>query len=443
MSVSDWKVSDESLIYLVGEKNYHFLTFLEQELGTPIYLVGGCVRDFFLKKIPNDIDIIADISAKEFEEILRGIIPFSAKVYSFGKKDTIAFRLKGSYLPVEFSPFSKITLDTDPFVLRADSLIEDLGHRDFTINSVAIEFSSKIVIDPFDGLEDVRRKRIDCAGSAIMRLLEDPFRALRALDYEARYKPAYITESLSDAIFNIRTEFYQKVCPEQIVPVFNEIFENGDPNYIKRFFISLLGHQYFFQNSLVRLGPIPLDKLLYQVLEDLANTDIHAISMDKFVAICWGIILTGGNFTQEFMQHMGIGALALNKDYVKASRDIRSFGVLLSTIADVDFCAFDPTKLPLSLYRYFLDNLSLLDGYMLQTIGEAIWDDFPKDLLSNNPRLEEPPVVDGTDALEKFPHDPSERGEWLEKALRYQMDRPLDESTDIFYLRFMEQEGLL
>lgn len=153
-------------------------------LEAPIYLVGGCVRDFLLGIEPKDYDFITPISPDEIEQKIRNI---NKKPYLVGKKfGTIGVKIEGEL--VEITTFRKETYSSGsrkPEVSFVSHIEEDLSRRDFTINAIA--WRDGHLIDPFNGQEDLKNKIIKAVGVARQRFNEDPLRMLRAIRFAIRF----------------------------------------------------------------------------------------------------------------------------------------------------------------------------------------------------------------------------------------------------------------
>ncbi len=138
--------------------------------GTRVYLVGGCVRDILIGKQPDDLDFAV---SGEVKKISRSIAnQFGGAVYSL---DDIRQTMRVLVGKDEFNWKLDIAL------LRGNSLHDDLGSRDFTINAMALEIlgdGEVNLIDPLDGQVALAHKIIDiCSPDSI---INDPIRILRA-----------------------------------------------------------------------------------------------------------------------------------------------------------------------------------------------------------------------------------------------------------------------
>jgi tRNA nucleotidyltransferase (CCA-adding enzyme) len=137
-----------------------------------IYLVGGTVRDR-LRNIPSkDRDYV--IEAPSYEYMKEWIIKQGGTIYT-EKKEYQTLR-------------AKINKEVSDFSLCRGTLKEDLSHRDFTVNAMAMNKDGKL-FDPYFGQFDLINGVLKCVGDAKERFIEDPLRMLRAIRF-------YLTHNL-------------------------------------------------------------------------------------------------------------------------------------------------------------------------------------------------------------------------------------------------------
>lgn len=139
--------------------------------GYEAFIVGGCVRDAVLGRIPGDWDITTSAKPEQVKEIFGKTVDTGLKhgtvtIIKHGSGyEVTTYRIDGEYLDgrhpetVEFTP----------------DLREDLKRRDFTINAMAYSHETGIV-DEFEGMEDLKRRVIRCVGCAKDRFTEDALR---------------------------------------------------------------------------------------------------------------------------------------------------------------------------------------------------------------------------------------------------------------------------
>ena len=159
--------------------------------GYKAYLVGGCVRDLILGRVPKDWDIATDAKPKEIQKLF----PNSIYENSFG---TVAVKTNSSdetLKIIEITTFrleGKYTDKRHPDEIKfAKTIEEDLSRRDFTINAIALDPSGLSLldpkgresIDPYNGQKDIKAKLIRCVGNSDERFNEDALRLMRAVRF--------------------------------------------------------------------------------------------------------------------------------------------------------------------------------------------------------------------------------------------------------------------
>ncbi|MBI5071821.1 CCA tRNA nucleotidyltransferase [Candidatus Falkowbacteria bacterium] len=195
-----------------------------------IYLVGGAVRDAALgEKKQKDYDfVVRNVLPETLEKFLkeRGEVVLVGRnfgVYKFVPKD---FKLEEAFdiaLPrTEHSlgaggGYRDFKVQSDPKM----TMEEDLGRRDFTVNTMALDLKDGKLVDPFHGLEDLDAKVLRAVGEPQERFKEDYSRMLRALRFAAQF--GFTIEgktflAIQDMIKNINDERQRGGKKERVVP---------------------------------------------------------------------------------------------------------------------------------------------------------------------------------------------------------------------------------
>lgn len=149
-----------------------------ERAGFVAYFVGGSVRDHFLSRPINDVDIATSAYPQEIKEIFPRTIDIGIEhgtilVIDEGREYEITtFRTESAY--ADFRRPDKVEF------IR--SLEGDLERRDFTMNSMAMDADGK-VYDPFNGLEDIHNRVIRTVGSPDLRFTEDALRMMRGVRF--------------------------------------------------------------------------------------------------------------------------------------------------------------------------------------------------------------------------------------------------------------------
>lgn len=211
-----------------------------QELGGRVFYVGGYCRDTLLNMESKDIDIeVYGINSEKLEKILSkyGNVNLVGKSFGIYKLNNIDFSLpriekKIGNKHTDFNVTVNHNLDYKSACLR----------RDFTINAIMRDVLTGEIIDPLDGLTDLKSLKIRaCSNDSF---IDDPLRLLRAAQFIARFNLRYdfnfLELSRSISINNISSDRiyieFEKLITKGIAyaPAFVYLFDSGilnDLNY--------------------------------------------------------------------------------------------------------------------------------------------------------------------------------------------------------------------
>jgi tRNA nucleotidyltransferase (CCA-adding enzyme) len=145
--------------------------------GHEAWLVGGGVRDLLRGQQPKDWDVATDAVPEQVVKLFRRVIPTGIAhgtvtvLVAGGQVEVTTFRAESAY--VDGRRPESVAFHRD--------LVADLARRDFTINALAYDPIGARFRDPFDGQEDLARRRVRCVGVAAERFGEDGLRPLRAV----------------------------------------------------------------------------------------------------------------------------------------------------------------------------------------------------------------------------------------------------------------------
>ena len=147
-----------------------------RQVDTPLYLVGGAVRDAYLRRPTTDIDIAVAGDA----------IGLARRVVDWLDGDIFVMdRERGVARVLATRADERLSADFARF--RGDTLEQDLRDRDFTMNAMAVDLRGdlQVLIDPLGGLADLRQKTLRCCSSR--SFADDPLRMLRAVRLSAQF----------------------------------------------------------------------------------------------------------------------------------------------------------------------------------------------------------------------------------------------------------------
>lgn len=217
-----------------------------QEKGLSAFVIGGFVRDLILKRPSKDIDIVVLGSGLKMAEWAAKELGVKKVAYykNFG---TAAFKYND--LEVEFVGARKESYDRNSRkpIVENGSLADDQNRRDFTINALAISLNRSSfgeVIDPFDGLVDIKNKIIRTPLEPDKTYSDDPLRMLRAIRFSTQLGFKIEDESF-DAIKE-NAKRLEIISQERITDELNKIILADQPSRgFKLLFDTQLLHEFF------------------------------------------------------------------------------------------------------------------------------------------------------------------------------------------------------
>jgi len=182
--------SDEELTVILDQDIFHQISEAADRLGVECYVVGGYVRDIFLERPSNDIDVVVVGSGISVAEELKKMVGKKAHLSVFRNFGTaqVKFRQQGREYEVEFVGARKESYSHDSRkpVVENGTLEDDQNRRDFTINAMAICLNRKRfgeLVDPFNGLADLEDGIIATPLEPGITFSDDPLRMMRCVRF--------------------------------------------------------------------------------------------------------------------------------------------------------------------------------------------------------------------------------------------------------------------
>jgi tRNA nucleotidyltransferase (CCA-adding enzyme) len=211
---------------------FEYILNAAADLELETYVIGGFVRDYFLKRDnQQDIDIVAVGSGIELAQAVAKLLPNKPKVQVFKTYGTAMLRYKD--VEVEFVGARKESYNEDSRnpVVEDGTLKDDQNRRDFTINALALSLNKADLgnlLDPFNGLQDLESKIIRTPLSPDITYSDDPLRMMRAIRFAAQLNFTIEKKSF-DAIAK-NAERLDIITRERIVEELNKIMSSPVPS---------------------------------------------------------------------------------------------------------------------------------------------------------------------------------------------------------------------
>ncbi|MEK9177143.1 MAG: HD domain-containing protein, partial [Patescibacteria group bacterium] len=198
-----------------------------EEAGFEAYLIGGCVRDLILGRVPKDWDIATNAKPPQ----IQALFPETFYENDYGTVGVVTETDNPSTKVVEVTPYRAEGEYSDSrrpdTVLFGVSLEEDLKRRDFTVNAVAYREKTKAFVDLHGGQEDMKKRLIKAVGEPKRRFREDALRMMRAVRLSAELR--FAIESETAAAIHENADNLANISKERIRDELVRTLETGTP----------------------------------------------------------------------------------------------------------------------------------------------------------------------------------------------------------------------
>ena len=182
--------SDAALAQILDQEIFHQISRVADLMDVECYVVGGYVRDIFLERPSNDIDVVVVGSGIAVAEQLKHQLGKKAHLSVFRNFGTaqVKFRQKGREYEIEFvgARRESYSHDSRKPIVEDGTLEDDQNRRDFTINAMAICLNSQRfgeLVDPFNGIADLEDGIIATPLDPEITFSDDPLRMMRCIRF--------------------------------------------------------------------------------------------------------------------------------------------------------------------------------------------------------------------------------------------------------------------
>lgn len=198
-----------------------------EDAGFEAYLVGGCVRDILLEKEPKDWDFTTNAHPEQIQELF----PDSFCNNDYGTVGVKTEAETPALQVIEITPYRTEGGYSDArrpdSVTFGVSLEEDLARRDFSVNAIAYRVTRDGLVDQFDGLADLKAKRLQTVGNPTKRFSEDALRMMRAVRLAAELDFMIESDTMQAILEN--NQLLQRISIERVASEFLRLIDSPTP----------------------------------------------------------------------------------------------------------------------------------------------------------------------------------------------------------------------
>ncbi len=224
-------ISQEVINQHLSKPIFGLLSEAADELGLETYLIGGFVRDIFLYRNSNDIDIVTVGSGIELAKVVAKKLGKNVRVTVFKNFGTAQIKYKQYELEFVGARKESYTHDSRKPIVEDGTIEDDQNRRDFTINALALCLNKErfgVLVDPFDGLKDMEELTIKTPLDPDVTFSDDPLRMMRAIRFATQLGFDIFPDTF-DAIERNK-ERINIISKERIVDELNKIMLTPKPS---------------------------------------------------------------------------------------------------------------------------------------------------------------------------------------------------------------------
>ena len=223
----DKEVIDKHL----SSRTFRQVSEAADDLGLEAYVIGGYVRDIFLRRPSKDIDIVAVGSGIELAKAVARKMGRNAHLSVFKNFGTAQVKLGDIELEFVGARKESYTRDSRKPIVEDGTLEDDQNRRDFTINALALCLNASRygeLVDPFDGLGDMDRLTIRTPLDPDITFSDDPLRMMRAVRFATQL--GFDIDPVTFEAIERNKERIDIISRERIIDELNKIILSPRPS---------------------------------------------------------------------------------------------------------------------------------------------------------------------------------------------------------------------
>ena len=224
-------LSDAELAQLLDKDIFHHISNAADKLGLECYVVGGYVRDLFLERPSNDIDVVVVGSGIQVASELKAILGKKAHLSVFRNFGTAQVKYKHTEVEFVGARRESYSHDSRKPVVEDGTLEDDQNRRDFTINALAVCLNKARfgeLVDPFGGVDDLWDGIICTPLDPDVTFSDDPLRMMRCVRFATQLN-FFIDDDTFEALER-NAERIKIISGERIEEELNKIMMTPTPS---------------------------------------------------------------------------------------------------------------------------------------------------------------------------------------------------------------------
>ena len=224
-------LSDAELAQLLDKDIFHHISNAADKLGLECYVVGGYVRDLFLERPSNDIDVVVVGSGIQVASELKAILGKKAHLSVFRNFGTAQVKYKHTEVEFVGARRESYSHDSRKPVVEDGTLENDQNRRDFTINALAVCLNKARfgeLVDPFGGVDDLWDGIICTPLDPDVTFSDDPLRMMRCVRFATQLN-FFIEDETFEALER-NAERIKIISGERIEEELNKIMMTPTPS---------------------------------------------------------------------------------------------------------------------------------------------------------------------------------------------------------------------
>ena len=223
--------TDKELAQILDKEIFHQISAAADKLGVECYVVGGYVRDIFLERPSNDIDVVVVGSGISVASELKQMLGRKAHLSVFRNFGTAQVKFRDTEVEFVGARRESYSHDSRKPVVEDGTLEDDQNRRDFTINAMAICLNRTRfgeLVDPFDGIYDLEDRIISTPLDPDVTFSDDPLRMLRCIRFATQLN--FIIEDETFAALERNAHRIRIISGERIKDELNKIMMTPTPS---------------------------------------------------------------------------------------------------------------------------------------------------------------------------------------------------------------------